>query len=50
VQRSRRHPLALTAVVIRRADDVQMELVMLDPYIRATLQHDSQVGNGCYPV
>jgi oligosaccharyltransferase complex subunit beta len=25
-----------------RADDVQMEFVMLDPYIRATLQHDSQ--------
>ena len=23
---------------------------MLDPYIRATLQHDSQVGNIFYPV
>ena len=25
-----------------RANDVQVELVMLDPYVRATLQHDGQ--------
>ncbi len=27
-----------------RAKDVQVELVMLDPYIRTTLQHDDKVG------
>ena len=27
-----------------------MEFVMLDPYIRATLQHDSQVEDICHPI
>lgn len=31
----------------RRADDVQVEFVMLDPYVRAPLQHD---GNGVYSL
>lgn len=26
-----------------RADDVQVEFVMLDPYIRTTLEHNDQV-------
>lgn len=28
---------------MRRADDVQVEFVMLDPYVRAELQHNDQV-------
>jgi hypothetical protein len=30
-------------VCMRRADDVQVEFVMLDPYVRADLQHNDQV-------
>lgn len=29
-----------------RADDVQVELVMLDPWVRATLKHNNEVCKG----
>lgn len=41
--RGGRHLLRDIWAVHCRADDVQVEFVMLDPYVRITLSHDNQV-------
>ena len=34
----------------RRGDDVQVEMVMLDPYVRRTLQHNGQACSSRLPL